>query len=85
MRRLWKTALVLALLVFVLPAPAFSQGCALCYTQAAGGTARFIQALRSGILILIIPPMLMSVAISVLAYRKRHQFSRQDSELERNW
>jgi len=33
-----------------------------------------IQALRSGILLLIIPPMFMSVGITILAYRKRNQF-----------
>jgi hypothetical protein len=58
--------------------PAFSQSCALCYTQAASATARMIQALRSGILVLIIPPMLMSVGITVVAYRKRHQFKAPD-------
>jgi hypothetical protein len=36
----------------------FSQSCALCYTQAASAGARMIQALRSGILILIVPPTL---------------------------
>jgi len=30
-----------------------------------------IQALRSEILVLIVPPMFMSVGITVLAYRKR--------------
>jgi hypothetical protein len=75
----------LGLLAFVLPTPAFSQGCALCYTQAAGSPGRFIEALRSGILILIIPPMLMSVGISVLAYRKRNQFSQDNPESEHNW
>jgi hypothetical protein len=33
-----------------------------------------IHALRSGILVLIIPPMLLSVGITWLAYRKRNQF-----------
>ena len=53
---------------------AFSQNCALCYTQAASAGNRIIQALRSGILLLIIPPMFMSVGITILAYRKRNQF-----------
>ncbi len=42
------------------PLPAFSQSCALCYTQAASAGGRMIQALRSGILILIVPPTFMS-------------------------
>lgn len=52
----------------------FAQNCALCYTQAASAGSRAIQGLRSGILVLIIPPMFMSVGMTVLAYRKRNQF-----------
>ena len=52
----------------------FGQSCSLCYTQAAASTARFIQALRSGILILMIPPMFLSIGITVLTYRRRNEF-----------
>lgn len=58
---------------------AFSQSCALCYTQAASAGARMIQALRSGILVLIVPPTFMSVCMVFIVYRKGHQF-RQDEE-----
>ncbi|MGA2421589.1 MAG: hypothetical protein ABSG69_16045 [Candidatus Acidiferrum sp.] len=57
------------------PALAQAQNCALCYTQAAGSGQRFISALRSGILILMIPPMAISIGIAVMAYRKRNQFN----------
>ena len=50
-----------------------AQSCALCYTQAAGAGHRFIQGLRTGILVLIVPPMFMSVGITVLAYKKRNR------------
>jgi hypothetical protein len=63
--------------VLLLPSLAFSQSCALCYTQAASATERFIEALRSGILILIIPPFFMYLGITILAYRKRNEY-RQD-------
>jgi hypothetical protein len=53
----------------------FAQSCALCYSQAAGSGSRMIQALRSGILMLIVPPMLICVAITWMAYKKRHQFN----------
>jgi hypothetical protein len=56
------------------PHTLLAQGCSLCYTQAAASTARFLQALRSGILILTIPPMPMSIGITVLTYRRRNQF-----------
>jgi len=62
------------LAMLAMPLPAFSQSCALCYTQAASAGARMIHALRSGILVLIIPPMFLSVGITWLAYRKRYQF-----------
>ena len=66
------SVLVGALLI---PAIAQAQNCALCYTQAAGSGQRFIAALRSGILILMIPPMAISIGIAVMAYRKRNQFN----------
>jgi hypothetical protein len=66
--------LVLVWLALLAPVSGFAQSCSLCYTQAASATARFIEALRSGILVLIIPPMFMYAGITILAYRKRRQF-----------
>jgi hypothetical protein len=68
-----RTCAGLALLAF--NSACYAQSCALCYTQAASSGSRIIQGLRSGILVLIIPPMFMSVGITVLAYRKRNQFN----------
>jgi hypothetical protein len=65
------TLLALAFVAF--PLPAFSQNCALCYTQAASAGARMIQALKSGILILIIPPTLGSVGMIFVMRHKHHQ------------
>jgi hypothetical protein len=62
-----------------LHAACYAQSCALCYTQAASAGNRMIQGLRSGILVLIIPPMFLSIGITVLAYRKRNQFIRSDA------
>jgi hypothetical protein len=64
---------LLALVMLAIPLPAFSQSCALCYTQAASAGARMIQALRSGILILIIPPALGSIGMIFLVHHKRNQ------------
>ena len=76
-----RTALLIAVLVFfVAPFSASAQSCALCYTQAASASARFIQALRSGILVLIIPPLFLSAAITYFAFRKRNQFNLPDDE-----
>jgi len=57
------------------PAAAYAQNCALCYTQAASAGSRMIAALRSGILILILPPMLICIGITWMAYKKRNQFN----------
>lgn len=84
--RLMGIALV-GLAMLTLPLPAFSQNCALCYSQAAAAGARMIQALRSGILVLIVPPMFMWVGVTVIVYRKRNQFRQADytTESDRNW
>jgi hypothetical protein len=66
------TALIVALAV---PAFSYAQNCALCYTQAAGAGSRMIAALKSGILILVAPPMLICLGIAWMAYKKRNQFS----------
>jgi hypothetical protein len=75
----------LALAALALPLPAFSQSCALCYTQAASAGARMIEALRSGILILIIPPTLMSVGMIFIVHHKRNQFKRMEGESGLDW
>ena len=56
------------------PMPAFSQSCALCYTQAASSGARMIEALRSGILILVVPPTILTAFAFFVLHRKSHQF-----------
>jgi hypothetical protein len=78
---------LVALAMLVAPLPAFSQSCSLCYTQAASAGARMIQALRSGILILIVPPTLMSLAMIFIVYQKRNQVRRADdaSGSDRDW
>jgi hypothetical protein len=67
---------LIGLCVFALPLPAFSQSCALCYTQAASSGARMIAALKSGILILVLPPTLGSIGMIFVVYQKRNQVRR---------
>jgi len=74
---------LLASVVFLLCAPAaWAQNCALCYTQASAAGARMIQALRSGILILIVPPTLGTVAMLFIVHRKRNEI-RLDDDAEK--
>jgi hypothetical protein len=60
--------------LLALPSIASGQGCALCVTQAAQGGNRFVEALRSGILVLVFPPMAISIGLIYVAWRKRNQF-----------
>jgi hypothetical protein len=71
--------------ILLLSGIASAQSCALCYTQAASSGARMIQALKSGILILIAPPTLMTIGATFVCYRKRNQTREEhldDSKLE---
>jgi hypothetical protein len=85
-RRLLLGIALVGLIMFAVPLPAFAQSCALCYTQAASAGARMIQALRSGILILILPPTLMSVGMIFIVHHKRNQFKRSaEDESGQDW
>lgn len=76
---------VFALMPIAAPVPAFSQSCALCYTQAASAGSRMIQALRSGILILIIPPTLGSIGLILVVHRRTNQVRRDTDDPEQDW
>lgn len=56
---------------------AVAQGCASCYTTAAAGGSQTIHALRTGILILLIPPVLIfSTLVFVLRRWKSRETAR---------
>ena len=77
---------LIGLLMFAASRPAAAQSCALCYTQAASSGSRMIQALRSGILILIVPPTLLSVGMIFVLYHKRYQVrAADDAPKSDNW
>jgi len=61
-----------------LTVPAYAQNCALCYTQASSAGARLIEALRSGILVLVIPPTLGSIAMIFVVRHKHGQYRGTD-------
>jgi hypothetical protein len=89
--RYWKSPEILAValtgfIFLLIPHLASAQSCALCYTQAASSGSRMIQALKSGILILIAPPTFMTVGVIFICYHKRNQ-TRKDvgEESDREW
>lgn len=56
-------------------ASAFAQGCALCKNNASALKTGAIQALESGIFILLVPPVLIFIGIFVVAFRRRNSFN----------
>ena len=83
----WMGLALAGLIVLFAPLPLFSQSCALCYTQAASSGARMIQALKSGILILVVPPTLMSVGLIFVVHRKNgeERDTDHDDESGQGW
>jgi hypothetical protein len=79
--------LLAGVVILLAPTSAFAQSCALCYTQAASSGSRMIQALKSGILVLIIPPTLGSVGMIFVMHRKRNQVRRteESDQPDREW
>ena len=78
-------AAVAGIVVFACSSVAWAQSCPLCYRAAAAAKGGALQALRSGILILMVPPVLIVGGIAVLAVRGRNRFndaSGPDSVLE---
>ncbi len=49
------TALAVFLMLWAMPA--FSQGCAMCYSNAAGSTKEGQNAISRGVLVLLLPPV----------------------------
>lgn len=87
--RAWKWAgVALFAAVNLTPASAFAQMCPMCYNAAASSKAGALQALRSGTLILMIPPLALFAAVFVFVYRKRDRFNGEElvnAEVEREF
>ena len=67
--------LLAALLVLANTTAARAQSCVMCYNTAAVAMAAAIQALRSGILILLFPVAFLFVAIFILAFRSKERWT----------
>jgi hypothetical protein len=64
----------LAVLLLLWAAPAFSQGCAMCYSTAAASTKEGQNAISRGVLVLLLPPvgfMTLGAGLAVRYSRKR--------------
>jgi len=65
---------VLLSLLLLTPLAAAGANCPFCYSKAMSSSAGMLQAFRSGILILMIPPFFMSAAFTMVAYKRRNRF-----------
>jgi len=67
--RIARLGLRVLLVMLILAAPVFAQSCAMCYTTVAGGGQGVIQALKSGIIVLLIPPLVLFTGLIVTILR----------------
>jgi hypothetical protein len=65
-------ALGLSLLLVSVAPSAAAQGCAMCYQNASASGPQGAQALRHGILILLLPTLTLFTGIFALIYRRRN-------------
>jgi len=62
-------AAIVGLLLTAWAAPAFSQGCAMCFSTAAAATKDGQRAISKGVLILLVPPAgFMSLGVGLALY-----------------
>jgi len=59
-------------LVLLLASHAAAQGCAMCYQNASASGAQGREALRHGVLVLLLPTLSLFVGILALIYRRRN-------------
>ena len=74
-RRLWISIVALGLWT----APAFAQGCAMCYANATGATKDGQRAISRGVIVLLMPPLgFMTVGVGLaFRYGQRRDRERQ--------
>lgn len=74
---------IFAGLLFLWAAPAFGQGCAMCYSNATATTKDGQKAISRGVLVLLLPPVGLMTIGAGMAFRygkKRDEENEQDNQ-----
>jgi|tagenome__1003787_1003787.scaffolds.fasta_scaffold18113132_2 hypothetical protein len=71
----------LLLMMPALVGKSFAQSCAMCYTTVAGGGQGVIQALKSGIIVLLIPPLVLFTGLMWVILRWKTLHAEPDSQV----
>lgn len=59
------------------PASLFARACPMCYQAAANSSSQFFDALKHGIMFMMLGPLVITAGIVYLAYRKRNEFAKE--------
>ncbi len=78
----WTAALVGSVIGLLAASPILAQGCALCYNTAAAASSRGIAALRHGVLILMLPPVVIFGVVTFFTVRGRNRFNDEAESFE---
>lgn len=68
------------LAVLFSPAVLSARVCPMCYQAAANSSMQFFDALKHGIMFMMLGPLVITAGIVYIAYRKRNQFSKEAAE-----
>jgi len=80
-KRVWLARVVIAMVLALTSAPAFAQGCIMCYESAKGAPKDGQRALSRAILILLVPPLsAMTVGVGwAFRYSKQRDREKENS------
>jgi ABC-type maltose transport system permease subunit len=80
----WLARVAVAVVALTSSAVAFAQSCPACYANAASRTPGMLQALKTGILVMMFPSLSMFIVIFAVVYRRRESFNEGKAEIDLN-